>query len=279
MGEPWIRVHANLIAKPVVMRAAEALKIRRSEAIGLLVTFWGSVSQFAANGEVGRFTDAQLEAWAGWERTRGRFASFVRSHHLDADGRVNEWDDYAGALEEQRRQSRDRKRRSRGQSRGRHSDSHADNGVTSSPTIRNDTQRDELTAVDEPSLTALYLTIWANGAISERWGEQPNPLTQSGAIALADALNGLGMHWPVVKESIYRQCRNSRATRPPSSVNYFRRGVEEDWQREQARVALARSGEHAPPMEGPRRPPATGGERPGLGARAFATTLEAIKDL
>lgn len=141
MGEPWIRVHANLHNKPVVFRAVEALGVSRAEAVGLLVSFWGAASQHAPNGSVGDYPDAQLEAWAGWERKRGKFAAFIRAQHLDADGRVNEWDEYAGVLEEQRRQSRDRKRKSRG--------SHSDNGVTSrgssqtsSPTIRDETKRE-----------------------------------------------------------------------------------------------------------------------------------------
>lgn len=151
------------------------------------------------------------------------------------------------------------------------------------PSVRARTQRAELEAADEerdePAVTALYLTIWANGAIAERWGEQPAPLTQPGAVGLAETLCGLGVHWQAVKESIYRQCRNSRSPRPPSSVNYFRRGVEEDWERAKARAALASSGEQAPPMEEPSRPPFRGGERPSIGARAFATAHDAIKDM
>jgi hypothetical protein len=138
MSEPWIRVHANIAAKPIVWRAVESLGISQPEAVGLLVTFWGAVSQHAPNGAVSQFPDAQIEAWAGWTRKRGRFAAFIREMHVDGDGRVNEWDEYAGALEEQRRQARERKRRSR----GGHSDidvTDAGSSRTSSPTIRDDT--------------------------------------------------------------------------------------------------------------------------------------------
>lgn len=154
------------------------------------------------------------------------------------------------------------------------------------PSVRARTQRGEIeleAAVEEPTdpaLTALYLTIWANGAIAEKWGEQPSPLTQSGAVALAETLNGLGIHWQAVKESIYRQCRESKRPSPPSSVNYFRPGVEEDWARAKSRAALVASGEQPPPiLEGPNRPPFRGGERPSIGARAFATAQDAIKDM
>src|SRR5262245_64229965 len=86
MAEPWIRVHANIAHKPVVSRCAEALHVSRHEAIGLLVEFWGSVSQHSTNGDVSTFSDAQLEVWAGWHRRRGAFAAFVRALHLDTDG-------------------------------------------------------------------------------------------------------------------------------------------------------------------------------------------------
>lgn len=108
MSEPWIRVHATLIDKPVVARAAEALGVSEHAAVGLLVTFWGGVSRSVVGGSVSDTTDAQLEQWARWRGKRGKFAAFIRAHHLDADGRVREWDDYAGALEARREKERQR---------------------------------------------------------------------------------------------------------------------------------------------------------------------------
>jgi hypothetical protein len=146
------------------------------------------------------------------------------------------------------------------------------------PSVRARTQRGEIeveTAVEEagePAITAIYLAVWTNGAIAERWGEQPAPLTPASAIDLAASLNGLGVHWQAVKESIYRQCRNSRASRPPSSVNYFRRGVEEDWARAQAKATIAAVPNDAPP-EGPSRPPAGGGARRSADADTGRATL------
>jgi hypothetical protein len=122
----------------------EALGISQHEAIGVLVQFWGSVSQHATHGYVAAFPDAQLEAWAGWTKKRGKFAKFVREHHLDPQGVVNEWDEYAGALEDRKEKDRRRKRKSRGVSTGRHADSPQDVTPMSAPTIRNDTRRDEV---------------------------------------------------------------------------------------------------------------------------------------
>ena len=269
MTEPWIRVHANLADKPVVCRAVETLGVRHHEAIGLLVQFWGAVSQHATDGAVAALSDAQIEVWAGWTRKRGKFASFIRSTHLDCDGRVNEWDCYAGALEEQRRQSRNRKRTSRGRHSDGHSDSHADGhgdiAVTSSPTKRNDneTKRNELEVVDlaippDSELTALFLTICANRAITERWGEQPSPLARSSAVQLADELAGEGISAAVARLSIYRQCRETKIPKPPRTVSYFGNGIRGDWEKEQTRVAIAASGER-PPLAAPAIRPVGGG--------------------
>jgi hypothetical protein len=165
MAEPWIRVHANLHLKPVIGRAVEVLGVKRHEAIGLLVTFWGAVSQHVTDGLVGEQSDSQLETWADWRGKRGRFAAFIREQHLDADGRVNEWQDYQGPLDARRANDRERQRRHREQrvtSRAGHTGRHApvtrdSNGgvtrdesrdvtVTSALTRANETKRDETTA-------------------------------------------------------------------------------------------------------------------------------------
>lgn len=102
MTEPWIRVHANLVAKPVVWRAVDALGVPVNEAIGLLVRLWGAVSIYGRRGDLSDVSNSQIEGWAGWTRKRGKFAAFVRAQHLDADGRIREWDAYAGPLDDRR---------------------------------------------------------------------------------------------------------------------------------------------------------------------------------
>ncbi len=170
VSEPWIRVHANLAGKPIVWRACEALGVKPHEAMGLLVQFWGAVSQHATHGCVSDIPDAQIEAWAGWTRKRGLFASFIRDKHLDPDGRVREWDEYAGALETRKEHDRERKRKerertSRGQSTGRHADSPQEMPVTSAPTIRNDTKRTTKASAPDGAMpaswTARIAAVWA----------------------------------------------------------------------------------------------------------------------
>lgn len=106
--EPWIRVHASLIDKPVVARMSDALGLSAMAAIGHLITFWGNVSSHATDGRVGELSDALLERWARWTKRPGAFAQWLRAQHTDADGRVNEWDEYQGKLESRRAKQRAR---------------------------------------------------------------------------------------------------------------------------------------------------------------------------
>lgn len=106
MADPWIRVHAQLVHKPVVARLSVALRVDPFKAMGHLITFWSNVAAHAKNGQAGDVPDMLLEQWAGWTGKRGLFAKWLRDTHLDADGRVNEWDEYAGALEIRREKER-----------------------------------------------------------------------------------------------------------------------------------------------------------------------------
>ena len=108
MADPWIRVHAQLRGKPVVARLAAALRINPFQAMGHLVCFWGNVAAHATNGDVSSVPDSLIDHWAGWTSKRASFSKWVREHHLDEDGRVREWDDYAGALEQRRAKERQR---------------------------------------------------------------------------------------------------------------------------------------------------------------------------
>lgn len=108
MSAPWIRVHALLAARPVVYRLAPLCGDDLAKAVGHLVILWGNVSVHAENGFVRDYPDAQLEKWAEWNGPRGDFAAWLRKYHLDEDGRIRDWDEYAGALEARRAKERAR---------------------------------------------------------------------------------------------------------------------------------------------------------------------------
>ena len=109
MNALWMRVVANIGQRKVTWRAVMSLGLPRAAAVGHLVMLWGGALESETNGYLNDIPDAQIEAWAGWDGEPGRFAQFVRAHHVDADGRINEWDDYAGVLEAQRERERTKK--------------------------------------------------------------------------------------------------------------------------------------------------------------------------
>jgi hypothetical protein len=98
----WIRVDANLGNKPFVLSTADALGVSVSEAIGLLVQLWGNVAYHARRADLSKVSDSAIENWADWRRKKGKFAAHIRAHHLDAEGRIRAWEDYAGHLEDRR---------------------------------------------------------------------------------------------------------------------------------------------------------------------------------
>ena len=243
MSEPWIRVHANLASKPVIARAVATLGVSENEGIGLMVRFWGSVSQHVVNGDVRDATDRQIELWAGWTRKRGRFAAFLRSAHL-TDGRVNEWDEYAGKLEARRAKDRTRKEEERARkSRGSHADSPQDVTDNSIPARANETtttrnETDAPVVVDSgsseitgaanghpPADYALQITVAANRAITKRWGEQTHPLVHGQSYTLTDELMTAGVPLDVAKTSVVLQCERSGKPAPPKAINWFKRGI------------------------------------------------------
>lgn len=238
---PWIKLHATLLTDLAFLEMPEAAQAQ-------LVKLWVLASQ------MGHPLPNKPKLLAGKIGTTGKFylAAIIAAGFLIP---CNEFasTDASGAL--------------------------AESEQTARPSVRGRTQRTEIEDADddrapdgpipEPALTALYLTIWANGAVSEKWGEQPSPFTQAAAVDLADQLREMGVEWQIARLSMYRQCRESRQPRPPRGVNYFRRGIEDDWQAECSRRAVVRSGEQPPTMEQTCRPPTGAG---GVGASKPSAT-------
>jgi len=246
----WIRVHAQLVARPVVARCAEALRIDPYKAVGHLVTFWGAVAEHARGGHVGDVPDALLERWAGWTGKRGAFARWLRADHVDPQGRVNQWDEYQGKLEHRRELERQRIANKREMLRN------------TSPTVaqplqdvatrareRDGTERnEELTTLPAAtredvgqSLTAAQrLVIAANQAIERRWGEQVRPLLpgHGPTVQLVADLTQAGVPIEFACASITRQVEG-KGDGPPRSMGYFRPGLLEDWQAAETRALAA----------------------------------------
>lgn len=248
MAEPWIRVHANLAARPIVMRAADELHISLNEAIGLLVRFWGSMSQHGNNGQVEGVKDITIETWAGWRGKRGRFAEFIRSAHTDNEGRVKEWDDYNGKLEDRRAKDRERKRKSRGQSAGSHAEHPRDVTLMSVPARANETRRDETKrenqVLSSAAEFAIACVVAANQGLREH-PDRPQPIariigTNASSLEAAEELIAAGVPLAFAEADIYRQAKSHKAQDPVTSLKYFVKGVVRAWKQQGATNDAAR---------------------------------------
>lgn len=163
MIDAWIRVRANLSKTRVAKKLAPICKRVNSDtqkAAGVLQDFWSGASQFSKDGFIRDEDDQTLEDWANWKGKPGIFANWVRTQHMDADGRINDWDEYMGVLESKRAKDRERKRLERekkkvaasngtshGPSNGSHADSRRD--VRTHDTERDVTERNETEVVQD----------------------------------------------------------------------------------------------------------------------------------
>jgi hypothetical protein len=150
-----------------------------AKAVGHLVILWGNVSVHADNGFVRDYPDAQLEKWAEWTGTRGEFAAWLREHHLDEDGRIRDWDEYAGALEARRARERarvasmraDPQRRTHGVAQHAHGVRAMLQPARANETRRNETKRDETEESTTSPPTAAATPAYASPRVGRTEGE------------------------------------------------------------------------------------------------------------
>jgi hypothetical protein len=106
----WIELHQTLPRHPKLIRFAGMLRVPQSQAAGHLVFLWLWTLDYAPTGDVSAFGPAELSAGADF---RGDAELFCRAltecRWLDADGKIHNWEKYAGRLLEVRRKDRERK--------------------------------------------------------------------------------------------------------------------------------------------------------------------------
>lgn len=215
------------------------------------------MSRLGDDGMVAPLTDREIETWAGWRGKRGAFAAFIREMHTDPEGRVNEWDEYQGALEHRRAVDRDRQRRrrderrlSRGESNGSHAERPRDNRDSSAPAraVRNETKRDTTTPPPLAREDTSELDQWtppsetaaAYGTVATRLASDPDRLALSALVDLvpnpptwlaeiAASLDGMTGHAHVTPEQAGQAIRDfvgNGAAKDPN-LRKFRRYLEQ----------------------------------------------------
>lgn len=114
----WTELHQSAAWHPKTISLGKELGVRSREAFGLITTLWLWALEHAQDGCLGHLTDREVAAAAGWHRKPSVFVLAARKvGFVDDDGRLHDWDDYAGRLIEQRVADLERKREDRDKKR------------------------------------------------------------------------------------------------------------------------------------------------------------------
>ena len=115
----WLPIHTDLPRHLKTIRLSKSLNIKRAQAVGHLVMLWLWALEVAPQGNLSEFTDEEIAEAAGWrgKDRQGFVSKLIGAGFLDADYRIHNWDDYAGALLLRRENDRIRKREKRMQLR------------------------------------------------------------------------------------------------------------------------------------------------------------------
>lgn len=105
----WIEAHQELRNHPKAKHLAALLGIPKAQAIGHLFMLWWWAVDYATDGYVGRYPDAVIADGAEWDGDPACFVQALReARWLDPDGKLHDWEQYAGRLIERREANRQR---------------------------------------------------------------------------------------------------------------------------------------------------------------------------
>ena len=112
----WIELHQSLRDHPKVIRLAEKLAVHPAEATGLLVNLWLWAVAYAEDGQLRRYTDAEIAQASRWFGQSGDLRCALRETGWeDSDGTIHDWEQYGirFLLQARRRKARFLKKKQR----------------------------------------------------------------------------------------------------------------------------------------------------------------------
>src|SRR3990167_3447887 len=112
----WIELHQTLRDPPKVIRLAEKLAVHPAEATGLLVNLWLWAVAYAEDGQLRRYTDAEIAQASRWFGQPGDLRCALRETGWeDSDGTIHDWEQYGirFLLQARRRKARFLKKKQR----------------------------------------------------------------------------------------------------------------------------------------------------------------------
>lgn len=110
----WIESHQSLGGHLKLRRLARELRIHRAQAIGHLHFLWWWALDNAPTGDLSALASAEIADVAEWPGPEDTFVAALKAcGWIDGDGKIHEWEDYAGRILVQRAKDRERKRAER----------------------------------------------------------------------------------------------------------------------------------------------------------------------
>lgn len=93
----WIRMAVDLEDDPEVRAMSRVLKVRLSEACGIMFRILAKLPKHARDGDLSRFDPIIIEDWCDWHGKRGALASEFFTRFCSEDRRVRSWEKHNGA--------------------------------------------------------------------------------------------------------------------------------------------------------------------------------------
>jgi hypothetical protein len=184
---PWIESHTELARHPKTLRLARRLGASLPTTIGHLHLLWWWAIEFAQDGDLAPYDDAEVAAACGWEGDPAALReALTAAGFLDGCGVLHDWRDYAGKLLDQRKANAEKQARWRNRHR-LSSIEEADGDVTVTSPSRNGATVPNRTVPNQSPTTAKRGTPDADA---------PAPLKARGnpkVATLIDALRSEGM--------------------------------------------------------------------------------------
>jgi len=151
----WLEAHQELRDHPKIKRAARLLGINRPQMIGHMLCLWWWCLDYAQDGDLTDFDNADIADAADWQGEPDDFIDALlhcgpadRAGFLVNDNglKVNDWEEYGGKYIAKRNQSRDRQRTFRNRNTPRNNDKTSDNAlVTRDDSVTNSAREDKIT--------------------------------------------------------------------------------------------------------------------------------------
>jgi len=110
----WIESHQELARHPKTRRMARLLGVSLPTVIGHLHLMWWWALDYAGDGNLAVFSDADLADACQWAGDAATFVTaLIDSGFVDTSHHIHDWNDYTGRLMDRRRENAARKRMSR----------------------------------------------------------------------------------------------------------------------------------------------------------------------